>query len=304
MKKVALRSYALLTRQYDDRKVLATTVDAWGRALWLICPQVELEPSPYGKPYARPSRFPYDALLVVSTGKAVRERTLRQVNVKPYHLDALPGERIVLLGHGPTGDARAQIYGRDGRRRKSFDAGRCLEFMMADRRNNLWTAYGDEGVYDDPISAPGVVRWDSGGNRLWGWSAPQGIEYIDTVYAFNVTEMVAWAVYHPTFPLLEARADGRFHVRKNPVRSPLGMAVQGDQLLFLGGDLGVRDSARDRLHRCRVTDDEVAVVEEAVLTGPGGTPLKNYGHPVGRGPNLYLPGRSARQWYVLDLQSP
>ncbi|WP_424886955.1 hypothetical protein [Streptomyces sp. XH2] len=176
--------------------------------------------------------------------------------------------------------------------------GRAIEFMMADRQNNLWSAYFDEGVYVDPVSAAGLVRWDSGGNRLWGYSAPQGVEYIDTVYAFNVLDRIAWATYYPTFPLLEVHADGRFRLRKNPVPSPLGMAVQGDQVLMLGS--GPRDR-RDRLHRCRMTADEAVIVEEAELTMPNGAPLKHYARPVGRGERLYLRGTSPRQWYVLRV---
>ncbi|WP_404955045.1 hypothetical protein [Streptomyces sp. 147326] len=173
--------------------------------------------------------------------------------------------------------------------------------MMADRRHNLWSAYYDEGVYADPVSAAVLARWDSGGNRLWEYWPPQGVAHIDTVDALNVADSAAWAVYWPDFPLLETEANGRSRARKNPVRFPLGLAVHGDQILFLGG--GPRDSGRgDRLHYCSITDDEAVVVEEAVLTMPNGAPLSGYGRPVGRGRHLYLHGRSAKQWYVLRLQ--
>ncbi|MFC9293711.1 hypothetical protein ACFTWH_06605 [Streptomyces sp. NPDC057011] len=178
--------------------------------------------------------------------------------------------------------------------------GTAVEFMMADRRHNLWSAYYDEGVYVDPISAAGLARWDSGGNHLWEYRPPRGVPHIDTVYALNVAESAAWAVYWPDFPLLETQADGRSRAWKNPVGSPLGLAVQGNRILFLGG--GPRDSGRrDRLHYCGLTDGEAVVVEEAVLTMPNGSPLTGYGRPVGRGPRLYLYGRFAKQWYVLSL---
>ncbi|MFF7725771.1 hypothetical protein [Streptomyces sp. NPDC008001] len=295
---MALRPYALLPRQYDDRKVLVTTVDAWGRTLWLLCPDAESVPNPYGRPWPRPRGYPYDALLVISNAGDVRERVLRDVTLLPQKLDALPNGRLVLQGYGAVGERNAQIYGRDGRRRRTFAMGRAIEFMVSDRRNNLWSAYSDEGVYVDPISAAGLVRWDSGGNQLWGYAPAQGVEYIDTVYAFNVLDAVAWAVYYPTFPLIEVHANGHVRLRKNPVRSPLGMAVRGDQILMLGG--GPRDR-RDWLHRCHITADEVVVVEEAELTMPNGAPLKQYARPVGRGECLYLRGTSPRQWYVLNF---
>ncbi|MFD3534864.1 hypothetical protein [Streptomyces sp. NPDC058664] len=220
--------------------------------------------------------------------------------LSPYRLDALPNDRLVLQGSGSTGDRNAQIFGRDGSPRRGFVVGASVEFMMADRRNNLWSAYYDEGVYVDPVSAAGLARWDSGGNHQWGYWPPQDAPHIDTVYALNVADSVAWAVYWPEFPLLQARTTGQVRVRKSPVSSPLGLAVEDDRVLLLGG--GPRDSGRrDRLHYCRVTGHEVVVVEEAVLTMPNGSPVQGYARPVGRGRCLYLHGRSAKQWYVLSL---
>ncbi|MEU1310590.1 hypothetical protein ABZ419_17070 [Streptomyces cinnamoneus] len=174
--------------------------------------------------------------------------------------------------------------------------GRAIEFMMGDRRHHLWSAYFDEGVYVDPISAAGLVRWDSGGNYQWRYSAPEGVEYIDTVYAFNVDDSVAWASYYPTFPLLEARTNGQVRLRKTPVVAPAGMAVHGEEIIVLGGN-----RQRDLLHRCRMTDHEVLLIEEARLTFPNGAPLKQYARPVGRGRHLYLRGSSPRQWYVTGV---
>jgi hypothetical protein len=73
LKKVALRFHALVPRQYDHQKVLATVVDAWGRALWLIRPDAELQSSSFGRPYPQPRTRPYDALLVINSGGTVRE---------------------------------------------------------------------------------------------------------------------------------------------------------------------------------------------------------------------------------------
>ncbi|MET9922769.1 hypothetical protein ABZZ04_37760 [Streptomyces sp. NPDC006435] len=296
---MTLRSHALLPRQYDHRKVLATTVDAWDRTLWLICPDAELHPSSYGRPRARPRGFPYDALLVVDNGGAVREQPLRELNLRVTHLDALPNGRFVVQGYGAAGDRNAQIHGTDGRRRRSFAMGHAVEYLMADRRHHMWSAYFDEGVYTDPISAAGLVRWDSGGNHRWGYRPPEGVEHIDTVYALNVDNGVAWADYYPTFPLVEARTDGEVRLRRTPVVAPAGLAVHGEHLTMLGGD-----RQPDRLHLCRLTESEALPVEEACLVLPNGAPLKRYARPVGRGRHLYLRGASARQWYVLDAREP
>ncbi|MDT0391209.1 hypothetical protein [Streptomyces dubilierae] len=291
---MALRPHALLPRRYDHRRVLATTVDAWGRALWLICPDAELRPRSYGSPDPCPRTLPYDALLVTDDGGTIRERTLRGLDLRVVHLDALPNGRLVVEGYGGGDDRNARVYGMDGRRRGAFAMGRAVEFLMADRQHHVWSAYFDEGVYVDPVSAPGLVRWDSGGNRLWGYAPEQGVEYIDTVYALNVDDGVAWANYYPTFPLIEVRTDGAVRLRGTPVVAPRGMAVHGDHVTMLGGD-----RQPDRLHLCRLTDTEALPVEEACLTLPNGAPLKGYARPVGRGRHLYLHGSSPRQWYVL-----
>ncbi|MFE6521602.1 hypothetical protein [Streptomyces sp. NPDC057794] len=291
---MALRPHALLPRRYDHRRVLATTVDAWGRALWLICPDAELRPRSIGSPDPHPRTRPYDALLVIGDGGTIREHTLRGLDLRVSHLDALPNGRLVVQGYGGAGDRNARIYGTDGRRRGSFAMGRAVEYLMADRRHHVWSAYFDEGVYADPISAPGLVRWDSGGNRLWGYAPGQGVEYIDTVYALNVDDGVAWANYYPGFPLVEVRAGGDVRLRTTPVTAPRGMAVHGDHVTMLGGD-----RQPDRLHRCRLTDGEALPVEEACLTLPNGAPLTRYARPVGRGRHLYLRGASPRQWYVM-----
>ncbi|MEV7817284.1 hypothetical protein AB0P05_42560 [Streptomyces flaveolus] len=227
---------------------------------------------------------------------AVREQVLRDMSLRATHLDALPNGRFVVHGHSAASNRNAQIYGMDGRRRRSFAMGHAVEYLMADRRHHVWSAYFDEGVYTDPISAAGLVRWDSGGNRQWGYSPAKGVEYIDTVYAFNVADGVVWANYYPTFPLLEVRTNGDVQLRRTRVVAPAGMAVHGEHITMLGGN-----RQPDRLHRCRLTESEALLVEEACLTLPHGAPLKRYARPVGRGRHLYLRGTSPRQWYVTDI---
>ncbi|MFG2810376.1 hypothetical protein [Streptomyces massasporeus] len=234
--------------------------------------------------------------MVIDSGGSVREQLWRDVRLRVTRLDALPNGRFGVQGHTPAGDRNAQIVGRDGRCRRSFTMGRAVEFLMADRRHHVWSAYFDEGVYVDPISAAGLVRWDSGGNRQWGYTPPEGTEYIDTVYAFNVDDGVAWANYYPTFPLLEVRTDGGIRLRSTPVAAPAGMAVHEGHVTMLGGD-----RQPDRLHRCRLTEREAVLVEEARLTLPNGAPLERYALPIGRGRHLYLRGTSPRQWYVMGI---
>lgn len=78
MRNTALRPHATLPGPYDAGTVLATTVDARGNALWLLCPDAETVRKPYGPSYPKPRRYPYDALLVSSDGTPPVERTLDQ----------------------------------------------------------------------------------------------------------------------------------------------------------------------------------------------------------------------------------
>lgn len=85
--KAALRPHALLPRQYDERKVLASTVDAWGRALWLICHDARV-PELLG--------VPYEALVVIGDGSRILERPLHGVTGAPARIDALPRDGFVV----------------------------------------------------------------------------------------------------------------------------------------------------------------------------------------------------------------
>lgn len=125
MTKVALRPYALLPRQYDEQKVLASTIDAWGRALWLMCDDARFQLGPHGWRSVEPPQLPFDALLVIRDGDLVCEKTLYGVASVPWQIDALTRDEFVLYGFGPMGRDRhnGQIFGPRGRSRRPLLAG-------------------------------------------------------------------------------------------------------------------------------------------------------------------------------------
>ncbi|MER5627068.1 hypothetical protein ABT061_39200 [Streptosporangium sp. NPDC002544] len=297
---MALQQYARLPREYRGLKVLAGTVDAYGRTLWLLSDSPDALPddlSGNGRLTALPRKQPYDALLVMDKNGTASELVLHDVHLLVSELDALPNGRFLLTGtaawHRPPASAaaNAQIYGRDGRPRRSFPIGQ-VGHLLADRRHNVWTGYFDQAIYTDPISAPGLVRWDTGGNQQWAYQPPPGKEPIADCYALNVTDGVAWAYYYQAFSLLEIHTGGRLTVRDTPVKGAHGLAVHGDQVTFLASR-----GHHDRLHRCRLTDDAVLLEEEAILTMPSGRPLGRY-RIVGRAHALYLLDPSSHSWHV------
>ncbi|MGK5640663.1 hypothetical protein ACSNOK_20460 [Streptomyces sp. URMC 126] len=301
MRKAALRPYATLPGPYDAATCLVTTVDARGDALWLLCPDTETVPNPYGTPYPRPRRYPYDARLVTSDGTPPVERALTGVRVRPSALDVLPDGRVLVVGGSET--RNAQFFGRDGRPGRRFGLGRGARRVLADRRGGLWSAYSDEGIHgDDPTGAAGLVHWDGRGNRRWSLTPPDGLPYPVDTHALNVTDDgTAWFAYHPSPRLLHLGADGRATSwEAAPGVRPQGIAVHGTEIVLLAD--GVLHRLR-RPHRRRASDGVLEPLGEARLTLPDGTPLTRYTDVVGRGRRLYVRGRSVRQWYVLDAWS-
>ncbi|MET9607280.1 hypothetical protein ABZZ17_19720 [Streptomyces sp. NPDC006512] len=301
---MALRPYALLPRQYDERKVLASTVDAWGRTLWLICPDARFPSREFGRAVPAPLSMPFDALLVISDGGRFRERILHGVAVDPTTLDALPYGGIVLHGHGRPGERNGQVFDRSGRPVRRFALGHRLLHLQADRRGNFWTGYADEGIYsDDPVSAQALVRWDSRGNTLEDLRPAELYRMVAGINALNVTDSVAWAAYWPGSPLAQKRAGEPWRIRTLPVTDPYAIAIRDEYLLLLGGhERGADASGRRGLHLCRLTGDGAVIVERSQLTWPNGDPVNRYPRPVCRGPHLYLRSRrTTRQWYVLTV---
>ncbi|MBZ4318853.1 hypothetical protein [Streptomyces huiliensis] len=290
MRSTALRPHATLPGPYDAGTVLATTVDARGNAVWLLCPDVETVRNPYGPSYPKPRRYPYDALLVSSDGRPPVERTLTGVRVRPSALDVLPDGRVLLVGGG-VGEPNAWLFGRDGRSPRRFSMGRGARFVRSDRRGALWSAYSDEGIHSDALAAAGLVRWDGHGNRQWSLTPPDGLPYPVDAYALNVDDGAAWFAYHPSPRLVHVGTDGRITSWTTPAGHPRGIAAHGTEVTLLADDV---------LHRCRASAGTLDPFQETRLTLPDGTPLTRYTDVVGRGRRLYVRGKSVRQWYVLE----
>ncbi|MFD9407091.1 hypothetical protein ACFWBN_08730 [Streptomyces sp. NPDC059989] len=306
---MALRPYALLPRQYDERKVLASTIDPWGRALWLICPDTRFPYRWAGRDVPAPAHLPFDALVVISDRGEVRERTLRGVAVDPDAFDALPGGGFVLSGNGGPNARSGQIFGPDGRSGRRFPLGTHLKHLVADRRAGFWTGYADEGIYsEDRVSAGGLVHWDNRGNRAGALRPAAPYDHVAEVNTINVSDSdsdsTVHTMYRPGAPLVETGPSGILRIRALPVSAPFGMAIRGDRLLLLGGRERGIDTATgvDAVHHLRLTDDGAVVTGRDGLVFPNGDPVRRYALPVCRGPHLSLRTlRTLRQWWVLTV---
>ncbi|MEU6552294.1 hypothetical protein ABZ915_18710 [Streptomyces sp. NPDC046915] len=288
-----LTPYARLPHAYRHRDVLHSTVDAFGRAHWLIAIAEER--------HGRPRADPYDAVVVTVEDGRGHETHLSALRPRFPLLDALPdGGFVVADARRRAREEQVQVFDALGRPSWSFAVGDAVEHLLADETGDLWVAHFDEGVCgNDELSHPGLRRWSSTGEPQWRYGPVPGAREIIDCYALNVAERAAWACPYTDFPLLEIRGDRVVRVRHNPVAGARGLAVHGDRVVFFGG----YGDERDRIADCRLTDTAVEVVAEGRLARPDGAALGRR-RVVSRGARLYVQAEPVQEWTVLDLAAP
>ncbi|KUO19388.1 hypothetical protein [Streptomyces dysideae] len=279
-----LAPYARLPRPYRQQTVLHSTVDAFGRAHWLL--RAPTAP-----------RDLYDAVVVTVEDGRPYETHLGSVQARFPKLDALPdGGFVVADSRTRAGTDQVQVFDALGRPSWGFTVGDGIEHLLGDESGNLWVGYFDEGVFGDPLSAPCVRCWSQTGAPVWEYRPQPGERHPVDCYALNVDRRAAWAYPYTEFPLIEAREGRPARVRGTPVRGAKGLAVHGDRVLFFGG----YRNGRDRVHDCRLTETSVESVAERRLARPDGGTLGSC-RVVCRGPRLYVQEKPCTEWNVLDI---
>lgn len=276
--------YARLPRAYHDRDVLHSTVDAFGRAHWLLCG-------------ARSPHGPYDALVVTVQGGCADETHLSAVGPRHPMIDALPDGGFLLADvRSRAGDDQVQGFDALGRPSWTFRVGDGIEHFLTDESGRLWVGHFDQGVLGDRLSEPGVRRWSSTGKPLWEYDAAPADQPVLDCYALNVDHRATWAYPYTDFPLLEIRDGRATRVRTTPVRYAHGVLVHGERVAFFGGS----HDAHDRLVTGRLTATTVEPLETTRLARPDGT-RPGHRRVVCRGPRLYLQEQPATEWALFDL---
>ncbi|MBP5912819.1 hypothetical protein QBB33_32715 [Streptomyces scabiei] len=285
MRAERLSPYARLPRAYRDLHPRHSTIDASGRAHWLLTEHAD--PSP-----------PYDAVVVTVTDGGVGTTGLGPVSARFPRLDSLPdGGFVVADARSRDGDDQVQVFDALGRPSWTFRVGDAIEHLLTDEAGDLWIGYFDEGVFGDPLSAPGARRWSSTGTALWQYRPPPGVDHIADCYALNVGRGGAWVYPYTGFPLVEVGRDGSLRARTTGVDGASGVAVHEDRAAFLGGYRG----NRERLTLARLTDTSVETVRTALLTRPDGAPLHQRRRVVSRGARLYVQEEPYAEWFVCDV---
>ncbi|MFM9592117.1 hypothetical protein ACKI1J_08785 [Streptomyces scabiei] len=285
MRAERLSPYARLPRAYRDLHPRHSTIDAFGRAHWLLTEHAESSP-------------PYDAVVVTVTDGRAGTTALGPVSARFPRLDCLPdGGFVVADARSRDGDDQVQVFDALGRPSWAFRVGDGIEHLLTDEAGDLWIGYFDEGVFGDPLSAPGARRWSGTGTALWEYRPPPGVDHIADCYALNVGRGGAWVYPYTGFPLVEVRGDDSLRARTTGVDGASGVAVHEDRAAFLGGYL----RNRDRLTLARLTDTSVETVRTARLTRPDGAPLDRRRRVVSRGARLYVQEEPYTAWFVFDV---
>lgn len=284
-----LTPYARLPRRaHAGQRILHSTVDAFGRAHWLLT----------GATGAGPGDGPYDASVVTVDDGRVEETRLSAVTARYPLLDALPdGGFVVADARRRSGADHVQVFDALGRTSWTFAVGDGVEHLLADDSGDLWVGYFDEGVFgDDPLSHAGLRRWSSTGEARWELPQAATDGCMADCYALNAHRGEAWACYYTDFPLVRVRADGSVRVWESPVAGARATAVHSGGAAFFGG----YGQEEDRLVLCTLTERAAAPYLHSTLVRPDGSPIGKR-RVLARGSRLYVQAGPFTAWEMWDL---
>ncbi|MGW7380829.1 hypothetical protein [Streptomyces sp. NPDC054794] len=283
-----LAPHARLPRTYHDRHIAHSTVDAFGRAHWLL---TERETDPCGTQ-------PYDALVVTVEDGTPYETHLGGILPRCDRVEVpADGGFVPAAARAAPHEVQIQVFDALGRPSWTFRVGDGIEHLLADEAGDLWVGHFDEGIVGDELSAAGLRRWSGTGEPLWEYRPVSGSEWFIDCSALNVARRAVWSCPYPRFPLPAIRDDRVVRVRANPVRGASGLAVRGERLVFFGGF----GDDHDRIVDCRLTEEAVEPVTEGRLLGADGGALGRR-RIVCRGARLHVQVGPFTEWTVLDLE--
>ncbi|MGW0753496.1 hypothetical protein [Streptomyces sp. NPDC002587] len=245
-------------------------------------------------------RQPFDAELVVVSGRGERRTPVPSIGIRPGHLALLPESRF-LLASGRTrreGDAwwkNAVVYSAEGRPESAFCIGDDIPALVTDRRGGIWTAYGDEGIYGDhPQTAAGLAGWSIDGAATW---APRGrlpswpLEGCTAATEGDVVWLV-WYSHEGTFLSRITPGTGGVTSYRSPVRHPDGFAVRGSRAVLTSRE---HDEPVVTVTRVELVDDGCVVTAEERVSVPGRVVLRC---GQGRDGTLWL--RAGDSWVRIE----
>lgn len=128
MRSERLTRYARLPRAYRDLTLLHSTIDAFGRAHWLLRERESAEQPP----------GPHDAMVVTVTDEGCHERRLSSVLPRFPRIDSLPDGGFVLAdSRCREGDDQVQVFDALGHPTWTYLVGDAIEHLLTDESGDL-----------------------------------------------------------------------------------------------------------------------------------------------------------------------
>ncbi len=247
---------------------------------------------------------PVQARAVEHAPRTRRVVALRDLRTGFPSLQPLPDGHLLLVGarcrhRGGDPDHNAAVHAPDGTLVRTGVLGDGISHVRTTSTGDVWVGYFDEGVFgnlgwDDPIGAPGLLRFDSLLRQTWAYRPPEGAGEIADCYALNVTDTETWACYYTDFPVVRVRGD-RTDAWQAGVAAQ-ALAVHGGRVALVGG---YRDD-HNRVVFLELSSGETTAVGRVLL--PDGSPAPPQARYTGHGPELHV--LCGADWYKADLSAP
>ncbi len=246
--------------------------------------------------------------LLVFDGQTVDGRTEFALEYPYPRFDRLPdGQWIWTEGRSLDGHPNATLLSANGEVARRYCLGDGIKHLQADSAGTLWVGYSDEGIYGpNPISHPGLVRFDAAGLQIWSYDFTRpDVPIISECYALNVVDE-AWACTYTGFPILQIGRTGMQRTWTNESAGAKAIAVDGDNVVLFGGYRAFPEhegnpakiDSRDRLALLKLNEMRADLVADVDLdfgeNGKAGASL------VGaRGDSIHFV--SAGRWFRMSV---
>lgn len=185
-------------------------------------------------------------------------------------------------------DQNARVYGPDGQLKRTFVLGDGIQQVLVGGDDTIWVGYFDEGVFGNygwnaPLGASGLVQWSAGGERLYEFSPPGGVDFMADCYALNSDASgAAWCCYYTDFSVV--RIDrGLVRAWEPIVRGSTCLAVDFPYVLFFGN----YDDRQELVLAELLHDGRSKKVESFMVTDETGSPIQ-VERATARGDAVYL----------------
>lgn len=226
----------------------------------------------------QPQRYRVLGLL---EGEAALDTTIEREPFNIHSVQPLGGDELLLTcGRSQFRgredyDRNGRVYSCDGQFRREMLLGDGIRSVQTTAGGEIWTSYFDEGIggnfgWKQPVGRPGLLAWDSAGNKLYGYLPPAGLEGMWDCYALNVaSDADVWCYYYSQFPLVHLRNRKVKAYWEMPLSGSDAFAVFGANALFRGG---YRE--RDTYHLFSLPHGEKLVpIQQYEFVGTDGQPL-------------------------------